>query len=221
MRSVCLALTLSIVALSLAATACSSPPPEEKQGEKDTRKRKSLDADGAEEGSAGEDKPLKPSQPSSGSGETPPSQPAPGEGQAPAAKNTCETARSVGTVSGDTNLDKVTAEGTCSEWLKVRVTENQESFVAYPQKIKVTLVPPTGVDFDVDVFVNLTSDVNECATVSGSGRTAGDKTENVALTWGEEAAANGAEDGRTVNILVKAKGACNSQSWSLIVEGNR
>jgi hypothetical protein len=221
MRSVVLAFGLSLFALSFATTACSAPADDKQEEDKDVRdarKRKSLDPDGVP--AEGEGAPLKPSQPGGGGG-APPSQPAPAEGQAPAAKNTCETARSVGTISGDTNADKVTTEGTCSEWLKVRVTENQESFVAYPQKILVTLVPPKGVDLDVEVYVNLTSDLNECAAVRGSGRTAGDKTEAVPLTWGEEAAANGAEDGRTVNILVKAKGACNDQSWSLIVEGNR
>ncbi|MBV8756371.1 MAG: hypothetical protein JO257_03785 [Deltaproteobacteria bacterium] len=135
---------------------------------------------------------------------------------------TCAQAMSVGTVSGDTGADSKTAMGYESSWFNVRVTENDSSVFATPMNLTVNLTSPTGVNFDLYVYVNTGSDVTECTTVSGqSMMTSG--TDQVHLSWGESGTfSNGADDSRTVSIEVRpVSGSCSSGSqFTLVVYGD-
>jgi hypothetical protein len=145
-----------------------------------------------------------------------------GGGISCAATNTCPTAQSLGTVSGDTGSATANGSGATSQWLSVRVTEDDNSVIGKALKVKVTLTSPSSANFDLYLYVNKGTDQVECTTLSGSStQTSGPDT--VSLTWGEGAVANGVDDSRTVSIEVRnVSGTCDPGStWTLLVQGNQ
>ncbi len=137
--------------------------------------------------------------------------------------NTCETARAIGTMAGDKGAPSLTAQGTCSDWVSFRATEDDSSPLGVPMKTKLTLVP-TGGDFDLFAYFDPVRDLPACARPFSSSYQTGTATENVSLTWGEGSVANGSDDGRTIDVLVlKAGGPCgpDAGSWKLTAEGNK
>jgi hypothetical protein len=134
----------------------------------------------------------------------------------------CGGAMSLGTVSGDSNNVKLTAQGYKSAWYRVRVTEDNSSVAPLTLRMAARVTSPPGVTFHVVTYVNTGSNVVECSTVVGSPTTNGN-TEEVKLEWGEMGTfSNGVDDGRDVSIEVKGpnNGCMPSAMWSLEVEGN-
>ncbi len=138
--------------------------------------------------------------------------------------NTCETARVLGTVSGDTGATSVTGKGTCSEWLSLRATEDNGSALGAPMKVKLTLTP-VAADFDMFVFYDPVRDVRACERPFASSYVPGAAAEVVSITWGEGSVANGSDDVRTIGVAVIKSGPCSGDggaaSWTLLAEGNR
>lgn len=136
--------------------------------------------------------------------------------------NTCATAKDLGTLVGDTDKPKINAQGTCSQWLKVRITEADKSVFANNQKVEATLVSPEGADFDLYVYMNKENDVTECSKASESSVLPASRSDVVQLTWGEEWTANNTDDSRTLAIEVRAKDAkdCGKGNWVLTLTGN-
>ena len=137
--------------------------------------------------------------------------------------NTCETAKDMGTLSGDTASPSLSAKGTCSEWLKLRATEDDNSVFGKQLKLAIKLTPPANQDLDLFAFFDPAKDVTSCAAPFATSQNPGaGVAESIALAWGEGAVANGADEGRTVNVLVLyASGSCSSgEQWSLTVDGN-
>lgn len=136
--------------------------------------------------------------------------------------NTCAEARSMGSVSGDTGSDVVTASGKCAEWLRVRVTEDSSGAIGSEMKLELTLVP-AGHDFDLYAFLDPSRDVLACAAPFARSETNAEAEEKLSLRWGEGTVANGSDDGRDVNVLVaSALGPCPpAASWTLRAAGNR
>jgi hypothetical protein len=136
--------------------------------------------------------------------------------------NTCQTARAVGTVSGDTGATSLTATGTCSEWISLRATEDNSSALGAPMKVSLTLTS-MGHDFDLFVYLNTSKDVLACSTPIAMSETRGTIDEIVPLTWGEGTVANGSDDGRTIGVAIQsAQGPCPPGSgWTLTANGNR
>lgn len=136
------------------------------------------------------------------------------------APNTCQTARAFGNVSGDTGSTKATTTGNCSEWVSVRATEDNNSAIGTPMKVKITLTP-TGSDFDLYVYYDPVKDQPSCTFPWVSSATPGTGPESASLMWGEGNVANGSDDGRTIDMLVLRPGGCDAGTWSLLVEGNK
>ena len=136
--------------------------------------------------------------------------------------NTCQTARAIGTVSGDTGSTSVSASGACSEWLDVRATEDSSSALGAPMKVELTLTSK-GHDFDMYVYLNTSKDVLACSSPFAMSETRGTIDEIVPLTWGEGTVANGSDDGRTIGVAIQsAQGPCPPGSgWTLTATGNR
>ena len=135
---------------------------------------------------------------------------------------TCAQAMSVGTVSGDTGNDTKTAMGYESAWFNVRVTENDSSVFATPMNLTVNLTSPTGVNFDLYLYVNSGSDVTECTNVSAMSTMTG-TMDQAHISWGESGTfSNGADDSRTVSIEVRpVSGTCSSANqFTLVVYGD-
>lgn len=134
--------------------------------------------------------------------------------------NTCESARQIGSVSGDVPGAILRTEGTCSEWLRFRATEDNSGALGQAMKIAISLVPQ-GNDFDLYGYVDAERDQLVCAAPTARSETLGaSMNEAVVLTWGEGTVANGSEDGRNVGVLVYSPyGPCPSGSgWSLTVQ---
>jgi len=136
-------------------------------------------------------------------------------------KNSCTTARAVGTVSGDTGAGALTAQGTCSEWVSFRATEDNSGVLGAGMKVKLTLTM-TGGDFDLYVYYDAGRDSLSCDAPAARSFQSGTTAEQVSLSWGEGTVSNGSEDGRTIGVaVIKANGPCGGTAWSLLAEGNR
>lgn len=139
-----------------------------------------------------------------------------------AGTDTCATATTLGTVSGDSQNQKLSATGYRSAWHSVRVTENSSSVGGLSLRVAAKLTSPNAAMFDVFVYVNSGSDQVECATTTGTVSTTG-MTKQVRAEWGEGSISNGSDDGRTVSIEVRplaTSGCSASAMWQLEVEGN-
>ena len=136
--------------------------------------------------------------------------------------NACATARNIGTVSGDTITPSLQTTGTCSEWLKLRATENDSSVLAVAMKLRISVT--SDANADLYVYLDPNNDTLSCdlpyAVSNGVG--AGE-SEITSVSWGESIVGNRSDDSRTVNILVLFPDtACSAAtSWSLVVDGNR
>lgn len=137
-------------------------------------------------------------------------------------KNTCSTAREIGTVSGDTPSPPVTAEGTCAEYVRVRVGETSTSALGVGMRLSLTL-SPAGHDFDLYAFLDPDRDQLACGTPYARSETNGLSPETISLAWGEGTVANGNDDSRWVVVAVtSAQGPCPpGSSWTLSVVGDK
>jgi hypothetical protein len=135
---------------------------------------------------------------------------------------TCGGATSLGSVSGDTGSQQLSAMGTRAAWFRVRVTEDDNDIGGTPENLRVTLTSPASADFAVFIYLDPTSDVVECSQTVGTKTTNG-KVDQVAAQWGETGAfANGSDDSRDVSIEIRAlSGTCDpDQMWQLSVQGD-
>ena len=135
--------------------------------------------------------------------------------------STCRAPHDMGSLSGDLNQGTLTAQGTCSEWLRVRLTEDNHGLFAGQMKITATLVSPAAENFDVYLHVNSATDVLECTAVAAKSELGPGTTDIAKTAWGEYYAANDADDSRYVTIEIKNhSGTCAKTPWSLVVQGN-
>lgn len=140
--------------------------------------------------------------------------------------NACDTARAFGTLAGDVNGPSATTTGTCSEFVGVRVQEQDDSASGVPMRVRVSLTatgPSADGAFDLYVFFDPLRDLLACASPQRSSLAKDGVVTPIALTWGEGTLANGGDDARTIIFkIVRAGGPCTTGSgWSLTVEGNR
>ena len=137
-------------------------------------------------------------------------------------KNTCQTARSFGTLSGDTGAQTITTNGTCSEWLTLRATEDDSGPIGATMKVTLTL-KPVGHDFDLYAYLSPTRDELSCAMPYAVSPAGGTVDEVITLSFGESTVANGSDEGRTIGVVVlSARGPCPpSSGWTLTANGNR
>ena len=137
--------------------------------------------------------------------------------------NNCGAATDLGSVSGDTGADTKTAQGTGSEWLKVRVSESDSGLFGARMHAKVELQSPTGTNFDVFVYVAGKPMGQECSAVTASSTSTGG-FDSASMSWGESDGgfSNGSDDSRTVTVEVRhVSGTCAPDAkWTLTVRGN-
>lgn len=128
------------------------------------------------------------------------------------ATNTCSSATSLGSISGDKGSDVVSKTGYLSGWYKVSVTEDDSQlFTRIDLKTQFSLGSPIGSNYDLYVYDSCSTVVNQSTNLTG--------TDSVAASWTDQAAH---DDGQTLYIYVKyASGECKSSStWSLQGRGN-
>ncbi len=140
------------------------------------------------------------------------------------ASNACPAARDVGSVSGDTDPSPnvVTAKGTTSAWIKVRVSEDKGGLGGQQLKVKASLASPTGTNYDLHLYVDHGADNVECNTVMIESKLPAGQIDQVIDNWGEGTFANGSADDRTVSIYVdNVSGPCGAgHEWTLTITGN-
>lgn len=137
--------------------------------------------------------------------------------------NTCQTAHDLGGIAGDDGDSTLSVQGSCTEWFRLRVQEKKTSVFSNPMAARLTLVSPSGKDFDLFVYMNTETDAVECTTQTTKSEEPGSRTDMASLSWGEAYTANSSDDSRTVNVLVKSKdGSCDAnKTWSLVIQGNK
>ena len=145
-----------------------------------------------------------------------------------ATTNTCAAARDIGTVSGDTSPgtggNSSPAHGTTSEWLTVRVTEDDNSLGGHALGLKVTLASPPSANFDLFLYVDTGGSTTSraCSTVTKSSTHPAGQVDEATVSWGEGSVGNGSDDTRVVTIEIRhIAGTCSADAeWNLIAAGN-
>jgi hypothetical protein len=134
---------------------------------------------------------------------------------------TCQTATSLGSISGDTGAGMQVASGYQSAWLRVRVTENDSSVSGHKLSVTARLTSPQSAVYDVYLYVNANTDQIECNTPTGTATNNG-TTDTLRIEWGEGTVANGADDSRDVSIEVRpvSTQCSSSAAWQLNITGD-
>ena len=135
--------------------------------------------------------------------------------------NACLTATDLLSVSGDQNADTKTLQGAGSQWLKVRVTEDDNSVFGTELRAKFELQSPAGTNYDLYVYRAGGGSGQECSAVTTSSTSTGG-FDTASMSWGEGSISNGSADDRNVSIEVRwVSGSCAPASkWTLTVRGN-
>lgn len=141
------------------------------------------------------------------------------------APNTCAGATHLGSVSGDTGAQKVSASGETSKWFTVRVTEDDSGLGGRSLFMWAMLTPPKGADFDLYVYIPSSGSGPSC----GGGAYKAQPNANYpgkkvfSDEWGEDGLfSNGSDDTRTLVFEIRSVAStCSAdQRWSLVVGGN-
>jgi hypothetical protein len=137
-----------------------------------------------------------------------------------ASPNACTGATDLGSLSGDTGTGARTAQGSGSQWFKVRFTEDDSGLAGVNMLATMELKSPAGTNFDLYVYVPGNTTAVECSAVTKSATSSG--TDIVSVDWGEGIIPNGASDDRNVIVEVRWKsGTCApTAKWTLTVRGN-
>jgi hypothetical protein len=140
------------------------------------------------------------------------------------APDTCSaSATTLTSIAGDENGPTDSATGTTSEWLRIDLTEQDNSPIGHPMKITAVLTSPSGSNFDLYAYLGSKVGDIECASPKGQSTNPAGQTDTVSFEWGELGSlANGVDDSATVMLEVSwVSGTCSSGStWSLAVHGN-
>jgi hypothetical protein len=153
------------------------------------------------------------------------SAPGPGEGGTTSctSPNTCQAANDIGSVSGDTSSPAKSTTGITSEWIMVKITEDDSGVVGRKLNAHVSLTSPPGANFDLFLYVDTGGSPTSraCTTVSASS-TNPTGADTASLNWGEGTIPNGSDDTRIVSVEVRwISGTCSPGSkWTLTVSGN-
>lgn len=143
--------------------------------------------------------------------------PAPGPTGGCAAPAPCSAATDLGAVSGDTGNDERSRQGSSSQWLSVRVTEDAAGVLGAQMKVTATLVSPAGANFDLYLYADACGGEPVASSKKASGT-----TDQATFAWGEGALPNGDPDDKTILVEVRhVAGDCApTDKWTLIVGGN-
>jgi hypothetical protein len=139
-----------------------------------------------------------------------------------ASPNVCAGATDLGSMSGDTGADVKSVQGSGSQWLKVRVTEDDSGIFGVRMLFNAELTSPPGTNFDLFVYIPGDTSSLECSAVTRSS-TSASGVDTLAAEWGEGSGfANGSDDDRNVTVEVRwVSGTCAPGSkWALTLRGN-
>ena len=140
---------------------------------------------------------------------------------APAA---CAGARNLGSVSGDTGHGFAHATGSTSEWLVIRITEDDSNIFSHPSlKAKFMLTHDANTVYDLYVYRSSGTGDRNCSSVTAQGtRTSTVNVAGASLEWADTYGLGGNDDSRNIVIEVRhVSGPCGAaRPWYLDVDGN-
>jgi hypothetical protein len=138
--------------------------------------------------------------------------------------DTCSaSATTLTSIAGDQSGPTDNATGTTSEWLRIDLTEQDNSPLGHPMKVTAVLTSPSGSNFDLYAYLGSKVGDIQCTTPKGQSTNPAGQTDTVSFEWGEMGTfANGTDDSATVMLEVRwVSGTCSSGStWSLAAHGN-
>lgn len=137
---------------------------------------------------------------------------------------TCGSGPSITSVAGDTGSAVSSADGTCSTWLSVLVSDTK--LAGSELKAKLTLTSSGGANYDLFVLKpkgdgGHTTAPTDCGAVPNASQNT-DGTDIVSLAWndGTNAPGHTAGDGLVLSVEVRhVSGPCGR--WNLLVAGNQ
>jgi len=136
------------------------------------------------------------------------------------APTTCNSADTIGGVSGDSATPPLTETGTEPIWVQVEVSENDSGVFSNDMQVTVSL-QSSGGDWDLKAFLGGPGDANGCGGAEQRSET--DGVDTISYTWGESGTfANNVDDSTFVAVEIFPKeGVCAAgSSWTLTVTGN-
>jgi hypothetical protein len=138
--------------------------------------------------------------------------------------DTCTaSATTLTSIAGDQSGPTDNATGSTSEWLRIDLTEQDNSPIGHPMKITAVLTSPSGSNFDLYAYLGSKVGDIQCTNPKGQSMNPAGQTDSVSFEWGEMGSlANGSDDSATVMLEVRwVSGTCSSgNTWSLAVHGN-
>ena len=134
---------------------------------------------------------------------------------------TCMTATVLPGIGGDEDgASSSSASGYQAAWYSIRLSETDSGPLADPMSMQTTLTSPSGVMFDLLVYLPGDNSSTDCNAPSGTVSTNG-TSETSSLEWGETGTfANDSDDSRTVTIQISPRSgdSCSSTAmWSLSI----
>ena len=115
----------------------------------------------------------------------------------------------LGSVNGDINGSTITVSGTGEQWYRVYVDE--DSSLIYDMRVRITLTPAAGTDYDLTVHKGSCSGSSQSSSASGS------SSDSVTFSWGDSW---GSGDEEWMYIQVKTYSANVCSSYTLSVQGD-
>lgn len=146
---------------------------------------------------------------------TPPIAPSAPEATPDETPTTCETAKDLGEVDGDSGEWTKSGQGKCSGFYRLRMKETV-GFDLIPLSLSLDLVSPADEKFDLFVYVDTKKDQLECKTPLVKSDTPVGNVDSLDASWGDTPFS---DDSRTVSIEVRShSGKCSTQgTYSLLL----
>lgn len=141
----------------------------------------------------------------------------------PTATNTCQSARAIGSINGDSKATPLEATGAGGEWVSIVIKESESGPLAENLTARVTLTSPPSCEFDLFAFADFEKAEPSCTKEAGRSTRLGSAADTITLQWGEGWFVNFGDDSRTVHLEVRrtGSGTCAAgDKWKLKIEGD-
>jgi hypothetical protein len=133
--------------------------------------------------------------------------------------NTCASAQSLASVSGDDG-GTTTVKGNTSKWVTIHVTEDDSGVFETDLSYTVTLTSPPGMLYDLVVHQGPQDGAMNCAAAPKLGQPADGAVQTVSDSWDDDQGIGGEDDSLWLNIeIVHVSGDDCAAEWTLKIQG--
>lgn len=138
------------------------------------------------------------------------------------APNTCTSATQLSAIAGDENEPPVVVTGDTSMWVAIHVQEKVGSILEEDLSYTVSLVSPTGMDYDLMVHQGPQEGSPDCGATAQQGQSQGN-AEVVHNSWDDDFGFLGEDDSVWLSIEVRhvSGSECGPDAeWTLTITGH-